>query len=98
MIRPLAVQSACSPRCVRTEPRHDHWLVAGARLLSQIDVATRQTYVMVLVESAERTLAAAYTNNARYRTRPLGPPIAALVQQTSGCRSCWPAVSSRRTI
>ena len=34
--------------------------------LSQMDVPTRQAYVMALVEPQERTAAAAYTNTARY--------------------------------
>ena len=47
-----------------------------ARLaLSQMDVPTRQTYVMTLVDPAERTAAAATTNTARYSVRPLGPPL-----------------------
>jgi MFS family permease len=58
-------------------------LLLARTVLSQIDVPTRQTYVMVLVEPAERTPAAAYTNTARYLTRPLGPPLAALVQQVA---------------
>ena len=35
---------------------------------------------MALVEPDERTPAAAYTNTARYVTRPFGPPLAALAQ------------------
>ena len=45
-----------------------------------MDVPTRQAYVMALVDPEERTAAAAYTNTARYITRPLGPPLAALSQ------------------
>lgn len=41
--------------------------------LSQMDVPTRQAYVMALVEPDERTPAAAYTNTARYVVRPTGP-------------------------
>jgi predicted MFS family arabinose efflux permease len=44
--------------------------------LSQMDVPTRQAYVMALVEPQERTAAAAYTNTARYLTRPVGPLLA----------------------
>jgi len=44
--------------------------------LSQMDVPTRQAYVMAVVEPSERTAAAAYTNNARYLTRPIAPLIA----------------------
>lgn len=47
-------------------------------LLSQMDVPTRQAYVMALVDPAERTTAAAITNAARYTVRPLGPLLAGL--------------------
>jgi hypothetical protein len=52
-------------------------------MLSQMDVPTRQAYVMVLVDPGERTPAAAYTNTARYLTRPLGPPLAAVATQVA---------------
>jgi predicted MFS family arabinose efflux permease len=45
--------------------------------LSQMDVPTRQAYVMAVVDPSERTAAAAYTNTARYLTRPIAPLIAA---------------------
>ena len=41
--------------------------------LSQMDVPTRQAYVVGVVDTSERTAAAAYTNTARYLTRPLAP-------------------------
>jgi predicted MFS family arabinose efflux permease len=44
--------------------------------LSQMDVPTRQAYVMAVVDPTERTAAAAYTNTARYITRPIAPLIA----------------------
>ncbi len=44
--------------------------------LSQMDVPTRQAYVMTVVEPSERTAAAAYTNTARYVTRPIAPVLA----------------------
>jgi len=44
--------------------------------LSQMDVPTRQAYVMSVVDPSERTAAAAYTNTARYLTRPIAPLIA----------------------
>jgi len=44
--------------------------------LSQMDVPTRQAYVMALVDPEERTPAAAYTNTARYVVRPTGPLLA----------------------
>jgi MFS family permease len=55
-------------------------LLLARTVLSQMDVPTRQTYVMALVEPNERTPAAAYTNTARYLSRPAGPPLAALAQ------------------
>ena len=48
-------------------------LVFGRFALSQMDVPTRQAYVVAVVEPEERTAAAAYTNTARYVVRPLGP-------------------------
>ena len=49
--------------------------------LSQMDVPTRQAYVIALVDPDERTAAAAYTNTARYIVRPLGPALAGAAQQ-----------------
>jgi MFS family permease len=40
--------------------------------LSQMDVPTRQAYVVALVDPEERTAAAAVTNLARYAVRPAG--------------------------
>jgi MFS family permease len=48
--------------------------------LSQMDVPARQAYVMALVDPDEQTGAAAYTNTARYLTRPLGPVLAGASQ------------------
>jgi MFS family permease len=55
-------------------------LLLARTCLSQMDVPTRQAYVMALVDPAERTAAAAYTGTVRYLTRPAGPPIAGLAQ------------------
>jgi predicted MFS family arabinose efflux permease len=44
--------------------------------LSQMDVPTRQAYVVAIVDPSERTAAAAYTNTARYATRPIAPLLA----------------------
>src|SRR5207245_5243459 len=41
--------------------------------LSQMDVPTRQAYVVGVVDPSERTAAAAYTNTARYVVRPVAP-------------------------
>lgn len=58
-------------------------LLLGRFALSQMDVPTRQAYVVTVVEPAERTAAAAYTNTARSAVRPLGPVLAGAVQQIS---------------
>ncbi len=56
-------------------------LLLARQALSQMDVPTRQAYVMALVPPEERTAAAAYTNTARYLVRPLGPALAGAAQQ-----------------
>jgi len=55
-------------------------LLLARTALSQMDVPTRQTYVMALVDPAERTAAAAYTNTVRYVVRPAGPALAGAAQ------------------
>jgi predicted MFS family arabinose efflux permease len=55
----------------------------GRFALSQMDVPTRQAYVVALVEPAERTAAASYTNTARYAVRPLGPLLGGVAQQAA---------------
>jgi len=55
-------------------------LLLARTCLSQMDVPTRQAYVMALVPPAERTAAAAVTNTAQYVTRPVGPALAGLLQ------------------
>jgi MFS family permease len=54
-------------------------LLLARHLLSQMDVPVRQALVVTVVEPEERTAAAAYTNAARYTTRPLGSLIAGAV-------------------
>jgi predicted MFS family arabinose efflux permease len=49
--------------------------------LSQMDVPTRQAYVVSLVDPEERTAAAAFTNTARYAVRPIGPALAGASQR-----------------
>ncbi len=55
-------------------------LLLARSVLSQMDVPTRQAYVMALVDPAERTAAAGYTNTARYMVRPVGPVLASAGQ------------------
>jgi MFS family permease len=58
-------------------------LLLGRFALSQMDVPARQAYVVGVVEPSERTAAAAYTNTARYATRPIGPLLAAPLTQVA---------------
>ena len=58
-------------------------LLFGRFALSQMDVPTRQAYIAALVDPDERTAAAAYTNTARYATRPVGPLLAGIAQQVA---------------
>ena len=58
-------------------------LLLGRFALSQMDVPTRQAYVIALVDPDERTAAAAYTNTARYAVRPLAPTVAGAAQQVA---------------
>lgn len=58
-------------------------LLFARQALSQMDVPTRQAYVMALVHPEERTAAAATTNTARYLVRPLGPVLAGVAQQVA---------------
>jgi len=51
--------------------------------LSQMDVPARQAYVVTIVDPEERTAAAAYTNTARYVTRPGGPASAGALLRVS---------------
>lgn len=58
-------------------------LLLGRFALSQMDVPTRQAYVVALVDPSERTAAAAYTNTARYAVRPVAPVVAGLIVGSS---------------
>jgi predicted MFS family arabinose efflux permease len=51
-------------------------LLFARSALSQMDVPARQAYVAALVDPAERTAAAGYTNAARHLVRPAGPILA----------------------
>jgi MFS family permease len=55
--------------------------------LSQMDVPARQAYVVTMVDPAERTAAAAYTNTARYTARPIAPLAATGLSQLA-----WPGL------
>jgi predicted MFS family arabinose efflux permease len=53
-------------------------LLLARSALSQMDVPARQAYLAALVDPAERTAAAGYTNAARHLVRPAGPALASL--------------------
>jgi MFS family permease len=53
-------------------------LLLARSALSQMDVPARQAYVAALVDPAERTAAAGYTNAARHIVRPAGPALASV--------------------
>ncbi|HEX7172530.1 MAG TPA: MFS transporter [Candidatus Limnocylindria bacterium] len=53
-------------------------LLLARSALSQMDVPARQAYLAALVDPAERTAAAGYTNAARHVVRPAGPALASV--------------------
>ena len=53
-------------------------LLLARSALSQMDVPARQAYLAALVDPAERTAAAGYTNAARHVVRPAGPALASI--------------------
>lgn len=55
-------------------------LLLARTALSQMDVPTRQAYVMTLAPAGQRTRAAALTNTARYLTRPAGTALLGPIQ------------------
>ncbi|MCX4734104.1 MFS transporter [Streptomyces sp. NBC_01363] len=62
-------------------------LLLARAALSQMDVPARQAYVVTMVDPAERTAAAAYTNTARYAARPVAPLAATALSQLA-----WPGL------
>jgi MFS family permease len=62
-------------------------LLLARSALSQMDVPARQAYLAALVDPAERTAAAAYTNAARHIVRPVGPLVAGALMQ-----GLWPGL------
>jgi MFS family permease len=51
--------------------------------LSQMDVPARQAFIVALVDPDERVAAAAFTNTARYVSRPIGPAVAGALMRTA---------------
>ena len=58
-------------------------LLLGRVALSQMDVPTRQAFVVAVVHPDERTAAAGTTNGARYVTRPFGALLSGPLLQLS---------------
>jgi len=58
-------------------------LLLGRFAISQMDVPTRQAYIAALIPPDERTAAVAYTNSARYATRPVGAALAGATQEAA---------------
>jgi MFS family permease len=57
-------------------------LLLARHLLSQMDVPTRQTFLMLAVEDHERESAASLTNTSRTLAQALSPTVAGWVMQT----------------
>ena len=57
------------------------WL--ARTMISQMDVPARQAYVVALVDPGERLAASAYTNTARYVTRPIAPVVAGSLMRSA---------------
>jgi len=55
--------------------------------ISQMDVPARQAYVVTMVDPEERVAAAAYTNTARYLTRPVAPSVGGALMSHVGLGS-----------
>jgi predicted MFS family arabinose efflux permease len=58
-------------------------LLLGRFALSQMDVPTRQAYLVELVDPGERVAASAYTATARYAVRPIAPVLGGVLQQVA---------------
>ncbi len=69
-------------------------LLLARNALSQMDVPTRQSYVVAVVGPEERVATAGFTNFARSAVRPLGPALAGALTQglALGPPSTSPAV------
>ena len=66
--------------------------------LSQMDVPARQAYVVAMVDPEERVAAAAYTNTARYLTRPPGPAVAGALMGSAGVGSPFFAAGALKIV
>ena len=72
-LQPPALERAAGADPVRAHAGVGVRCSSGRSVLSQMDVPARQAYVAALVDPAERTAAAGYTNAARHVVRPCGP-------------------------
>ena len=66
--------------------------------LSQMDVPARQAYVVAMVDPQERTAAAAFTNTARYLTRPFGAAGAGILMQGVALGAPWVVAGALKVV
>ena len=66
--------------------------------LSQMDVPTRQAYLAAVVTPEERTQAAAYTNTARYASRPVAPAVGGALMQHVALAAPFVAAGSLKIV
>ena len=59
-------------------------VLLGRHLLSQMDVPTRQAYVMALVAPAERPAAAGLTSSARALAQAIAPAVSGFAMRSAG--------------
>ncbi len=66
--------------------------------LSQMDVPTRQAYIAAMVDPEERVAAAAFTNAARYVSRPFGPLAGAALTSAVGAGGPFVAAGALKIV
>jgi MFS family permease len=66
--------------------------------ISQMDVPARQAYVVAMVDPEERVAASAYTNTARYLTRPFAPSLGGALMSRVGVGSPFFAAGGLKII
>lgn len=66
--------------------------------MSQMDVPARQAYVVSVVAPRERSAASAYTNLARYVTRPAGPVVGGVLMQNVALGAPFVAAGALKAI
>ena len=83
-LHPPAVERAAHPRPAHAEPAAGGRRPAPALHLSQMDVPTRQSYVMAVVDPDERSAAAGVTGVARTTGAAISPSISSVLIASAG--------------